>query len=250
MIKLGVRKHSGAIHKFISPSMSRSAFRNLFTVAACAAGFGLSSGEAAINFVGVTIPWKADSDSTADTIGGNTEWNAYIRPEGGAFLNDGNAAGTRFSVPLEVGIHTFEIFVQHQSWVDDSPPEPGSYINLFFGGRTNPGISAQLAGGNFGALAPLTAADIALVANDQDGSLVAPAGSLRHISFADGLQVDLIGLEMSIVGDTVSGFTAFPSGSEQDSMFRITLQVAIPEPGSTALALFGLTAFLWRRRRF
>ncbi len=211
----------------------------------CACG----TGQAAINFVGVTIPWKADSDSTADTIGGNTEWNAYIRPEGGAFLNDGNAAGTRFSVPLEVGIHTFEIFVQHQSWVDDSPPEPGSYINLFFGGRTNPGISAQLAGGNFGALAPLTAADIALVANDQDGSLVAPAGSLRHISFADGLQVDLIGLEMSIVGDTVSGFTAFPSGSEQDSMFRITLQVAIPEPSTALLSALGLTGLLLFRRR-
>jgi hypothetical protein len=216
-----------------------------------AAAFLCASGtsQAAINFVGVTIPWKSDSDSTADSIGGNADWNVYIRPEGGSFLNDGDGDATRFSVPLDVGTHTFEIFVQHQSWVDDSPPSPGSYINLFFGNRTTPDISAQLAGGNFGALAPLTAADIALVANDEDGSLVSPAGQLLHVSVADGLMVELVGLEMEIIDDTVSAYSAFPSGFEQDSLFRITLAVAIPEPSTGLLLGLGLGGLVFLRRR-
>ncbi|HUF62367.1 MAG TPA: PEP-CTERM sorting domain-containing protein, partial [Verrucomicrobiales bacterium] len=72
---------------------------------------------------------------------------------------------------------------------------------------------------------------------------------LLHISVADGLLVELVDLQMSIVDDTVSAFSAFPSGSEQDSMFRITLRVAIPEPSTALLSALGLAGLLVFRRR-
>ncbi|MEM7383462.1 MAG: hypothetical protein AAF514_00830 [Verrucomicrobiota bacterium] len=217
------------------------------------AAFQVTPALASISFVGVTVPWVQGADNdirtgTADTIGGNSQWNAYLRPTGGSLINSGDSANLRFAETLDDGTHNYQILLNHQSWVDNSPNNPGSYLNLFFeGDLSNPGISAKLAGGNAGALEPLTISDTALVHNDADGSMVAPAGSL---SFVSGLtQVTLTDMSFEVIDDTISGFKEFPTGQEQDSLINITLEVVtIPEPSSALLILLG-TPLLLRRKR-
>ena len=220
----------------------------LLSGALCLAG--VQSASAATSFVGVSVPWIQGQTGTlagqtdADTVGGNAGWNAYVRPVGGSFLNSGNGASTRFSIDLEPGLHTFEILLQSPTWADNSPDNPGSYLNLYFDGdRANPGISARLAGGNTGDLLPLTAGDLPMgVALNDAGGMSAPSGSL-----SSG-EVTLTSLEFLYdgVGDQVRAFDNFP-GDGADSMLVFTLDV-IPEPSSSLLALLGLGLFFRRRR--
>jgi len=216
----------------------------LLSGALCMAG--VQSASAATSFVGVSVPWiqgqtgNLPTQTDADTVGGNANWNAFVRPIGGSFLNSGNGASTRFSTELTAGSHTFEILLQSPTWADNSPDNPGSYLNLYFDGdRANPGISAKLAGGNTGDLQALSTADIALTINDADG-MSAPAGTL-----STGL-VTLTDFSMSVIGDDVRAYDNFP-GDGNDSMIVFTLDV-IPEPSSSLLALLGLGLFFRRRR--
>lgn len=216
----------------------------LLSGALCLAG--LQSATAATSFVGISVPWiqgqtgDLAGQTDADTVGGNTGWNAYVRPIGGSFLNSGDGAGTRFSFDLTPGSHTFEVLLQSPSWADNSPANPGSYLNLFFNDdRANPGISAKLAGGNVGDLQALSADDIALTLNDA-GGMSAPSGSLTSG------EATLVEFSMTTIDDTVQAFDNFP-GKGSDSMLVFTLNV-IPEPSSTMLALLGLTVFFRRRR--
>ena len=217
----------------------------LLSGALCLAG--LQSASAVTSFVGVSVPWiqgqtgALAGQTDADTVGGNAGWNAYVRPIGGSFLNSGNGASTRFSYELAPGSHTFEVLLQSPSWADNSPANPGSYLNLYFDDdRVNPGISAKLAGGNTGDLLALTSGDLALTLNDA-GGMSAPSGSLEA-----GL-VTLSSLSMSVVGDQVRAFDSFP-GDGADSTVVFTVDV-IPEPSSSLLALLGLGLFFRRRRR-
>ena len=217
----------------------------LLSGALCLAG--LQSASAVTSFVGVSVPWiqgqtgALAGQTDADTVGGNAGWNAYVRPIGGSFLNSGNGASTRFSYELAPGSHTFEVLLQSPSWADNSSANPGSYLNLYFDDdRVNPGISAELAGGNTGDLLALTSGDLALTLNDA-GGMSAPSGSLEA-----GL-VTLSSLSMSVVGDQVQAFDSFP-GDGMDSMLVFTVDV-IPEPSSSLLALLGLGLFFRRRRR-
>ena len=216
----------------------------LLSGALCLAG--LQSASAATSFVGVTVPWiqgqsgALAGQTDADTVGGNANWNAYVRPVGGSFLNSGNGANTRFSLDLDVGSHTFEVLLQSPSWADNSPDNPGSYLNLYFDGdRANAGISAKLAGGNTGDLQALSSADLAMTLNDA-GGMSAPAGTLSTAA------VTLSALSMEVVGDSVRAFDNFP-GDDVDSMIVFTLDV-VPEPSSSLLALLGLGLFFRRRR--
>ena len=208
---------------------------------------GVQSASAATSLGGISVPWIQGQTGTlsgqtdADTVGGNAGWNAYVRPIGGSFLNSGNGASTRFSYELTPGSHTFEVLLQSPSWADNSPANPGSYLNLYFDDdRVNPGISAKLAGGNTGDLLALNAGDLALTLNDA-GGMSAPSGSLEV-----GL-VTLSALSMSVVGDQVRAFDSFP-GDGVDSMVVFTVDVAIPEPSSSLLSLLGLGLFFRRRR--
>jgi hypothetical protein len=217
----------------------------LLSGALCLAG--LQSASAVTSFVGVSVPWiqgqtgALAGQTDADTVGGNAGWNAYVRPVGGSFLNSGNGASTRFSYELAPGSHTFEVLLQSPSWADNSPANPGSYLNLYFDDdRVNPGISAKLAGGNTGDLLALNAGDLALTLNDA-GGMSAPSGSLEVSD------VTLSALSMSVVGDQVQAFDSFP-GDGMDSMLVFTVDV-IPEPSSSLLALLGLGLFFRRRRR-
>ena len=204
------------------------------------------SSMAALSFLGATAVWNADSASTADTIGGNPAWNVYLRDSAGTYVNGGDGDDTRFSVDLTEGTHTFDLVLHHQSWVDGSVASPGLSLNLFFDDRATPGISAKLAGGNFGAIAALTAADLATVPNDLDGSSVAPAGSLSYQG--SDLKVSLTNLAFSTGPDDVDAFKSFPTGKELDSIVSVTLTV-VPEPSTGILALSGLLFFVSRRRR-
>ena len=217
----------------------------LLSGALCLAG--LQSASAVTSFVGVSVPWiqgqtgALAGQTDADTVGGNAGWNAYVRPIGGSFLNSGNGASTRFSYELAPGSHTFEVLLQSPSWADNSPANPGSYLNLYFDDdRVNPGISAKLAGGNTGDLLALTSGDLALTLNDA-GGMSAPSGSLEVSD------VTLSALSMSVVGDQVQAFDSFP-GDGMDSMLVFTVDVVIPEPSSSLLALLGLGLFFRRRR--
>jgi hypothetical protein len=217
----------------------------LLSGALCLAG--LQSASAVTSFVGVSVPWiqgqtgALAGQTDADTVGGNAGWNAYVRPVGGSFLNSGNGASTRFSYELAPGSHTFEVLLQSPSWADNSPANPGSYLNLYFDDdRVNPGISAKLAGGNTGDLLALNAGDLALTLNDA-GGMSAPSGSLEVSD------VTLSALSMSVVGDQVQAFDSFP-GDGMDSMLVFTVDVVIPEPSSSLLALLGLGLFFRRRR--
>src|SRR5690606_17713836 len=96
---------------------------------------------AATSMVGITVPWiqgqggELPGRTDADTIPDNSGWNAYLRPVGGAFVNSGDSTGLRFSIDLSVaGDFNYEVLLQHQSWVDDSVDNPGSYLNLYFNG--------------------------------------------------------------------------------------------------------------------
>lgn len=210
-----------------------------------------TSASAVVNLVGITVPWiqgaPTGRNSNGDTIGGNSEWNVYLRPVGGAFLNSGNGSSTRINFALEVGkTYNFEAVLHDTSWVDNSPPKPGSYLNLYFNGNLgNPGISGKLAGGNTGALSALTAADIPNIKNDLDGSLVAPAGSLSFLSGSE--RVTLSSLTMLSGAEAVGAFDNLPVGSG-DSILRFTLGV-VPEPSSSLLALIGMGLAFFRRRR-
>jgi hypothetical protein len=210
------------------------------------------SAPAATNLVGVSVPWiEGQSGALAtqtdgDTVPGNTGWNSYIRATGGSFVNGGDGPPTRFSLGLTPGIYNFEVVLQHTSWVDDSPNNPGSYLNLFFNDdRVNPGISAKLSGGNTGDLQALTTSDLALVVNDDKG-MSAPAGSLV---FSDNEHiVTMTDFSMSLIGDEVKAFEAFP-GEGADSQLNFSLNVSvIPEPSVSLLALLGAGLFFRRRR--
>ncbi len=211
----------------------------------------LQTASAVTNLVGVSVPWIEGqtgilpTQTDGDTIGGNTGWNAYIRPVGGSFLNSGNGPSTRFSIELTPGTYNFEIVLQHGSWADNSPNNPGSVLNLFFNDNyADPGISAKLSGGNVGDLQPLTTDDFALVINDE-GGMTAPAGSLV---FSDGSHiVTMTDFSMEVIGDEVQAFESFPGGGE-DSSLKFTLDVVIPEPSTSLLTLLGV-GFLLRRRR-
>lgn len=213
----------------------------------------IQTSSASLNLVGISVPWiEGQTGALArrtdgDTVGGNNGWNAYLRPVGGSFVNSGDGAGLRFDLSLEAGSYSYEVLLQHGSWADNSPNSPGSYLNLFFDGdRANPGISAKLAGGNTGAVAALTTADIDQVRNDLNG-LVAPAGSLEYDN--GQFSVTLTDMSLVTVGDTVGAFSDLPSGNGEDSLLSFTLNVeAIPEPSTSLLALLGL-GFLFRRRR-
>ena len=215
----------------------------------------VQSATAAVNFVGVSVPWIEGQTgdlprrTDGDTVGGNTGWNAFLRPTGGSFVNSGNGAGTRFSLALQPGANNFEVVLQTSSWVDSSPNSPGSYLNVFLSDRANPAISAQLAGGNSGDLAALSAGDVpgGVVINDA-GGLAAPSGSLVWDNGVD--QVTLTSMSFGVIGDTVGAFSEFPSGFGEDSVISFTLDVApVPEPSSTLLLLLGGCFAFARRRR-
>jgi hypothetical protein len=227
------------------------------TLAVTAAFIAMQAAPAfsAITITGASLVWAEDSNtdpsSFADTIGGNDRWNLYVRPAGASdFLNTDNGATTRFEASLNLGdTATWEIFVNSSSWGDNTVANPGSYLNLFVGDRSGPAISARLTAGNSGALAPLTSSTLALVPNDADGSLVAPAGSLSYLSGSERLQVT--GLSFSVVPDTVSSFKDLPDGSgagAPDTMIRVDL-VVVPEPSTGLLMLLGAASLFLRRRR-
>lgn len=212
----------------------------------------MHSASAVTNLVGISVPWiegqtgNLPTQTDGDTVGGNTGWNAYVRPVGGSFLNSGNGPSTRFSIDLTPGTYNFEVVLQHGSWADNSPTNPGSLLNLFFNdNRSDPGISAKLSGGNVGDLEALTTADYALTINDA-GGMAAPAGSLV---FSDAEHiVTMSAFSMSVIGDEVQAFESFPGGGE-DSALAFSLDVVvIPEPSTSLLAFLGL-GLLMRRRR-
>lgn len=235
----------------LSKIMNKRPLSFLLSGALCLAV--LPSASAATNLVGVSVPWiegqtgELPTQTDGDTVPGNTGWNAYIRPIGGSFVNSGDSDSTRFSLELTPGTYNYEVVLQHPSWADDSPNNPGSFLNLFFNGdRVNPGISAKLSGGNTGDLEALTVADLALAVNDA-GGMSAPAGTLV---FADNENiVTLSGFSMSVIGDEVQAFESFPGGGN-DSALAFTLDVeVIPEPSTTSLLAFLGVALLLRRRR-
>lgn len=230
--------------------MNKSPLTLLLSGAICLAA--LQSASAVTNLVGVSVPWiegqtgALPTQTDGDTVGGNTGWNAYIRTVGGSFVNSGDGPSTRFSIDLTPGTYNFEVVLQHGSWADNSPNNPGSHLNLFFNdNRVDPGISAKLSGGNTGDLQALSAGDLALVVNDA-GGMSAPAGSLVY---ADNENiVTLTEFSMSVIGDEVQAFEGLPGGGE-DSALSFTLDVqVIPEPSTSLLALLGLGFFLRRRR--
>src|SRR5690606_20324743 len=99
----------------------------------------VNASTAATSMVGISYPYiegqsgELPGRTDADTIPDNSGWNAYLRPVGGAFVNSGDSTGLRFSVDLSVaGEYNYELLLQHQSWVDDSVDNPGSYLNLYF----------------------------------------------------------------------------------------------------------------------
>lgn len=231
--------------------MIRRPLSLLLSGAICLAAF--QSASAVTNLVGVSVPWIEGqsgpfaNQTDGDTVGGNTGWGAFIRPTGGSFVNSGDGPSTRFSIDLALGANSFEVVLQHPSWADNSPNNPGSYLNLFFNGnRSEPGISAKLSGGNTGDLQALTTSDLALAVNDA-GGMAAPAGTLV---FADNENfVTLTDFSMSVIGDEVQAFESFP-GDGPDSQLSFTLNVAvIPEPSTSLLALLGLSGLFLRRRR-
>ena len=227
------------------------------TLAAAAGVLALQAVPAysAITVTGATLVWAQDSttdpSSYADTIGGNDRWNLYVRPAGATdFLNIDDGAETRFEASLNLGdTATWEFFVNTTSWGDNTVANPGSYLNLFVGDRSGPAISAQLTGGNTGDVAPLTASTVALVPNDADGSLVAPAGTLSYSNGAERLVVT--GMSFASVGDTVSSFKDLPDlagVASPDTLISVDLEV-VPEPSTGILMLLGLSGWLFRRRR-
>jgi hypothetical protein len=232
----------------------KSTLKLLSATAISALALGAAgNADAAVSLTGASLVWAEDSttnpSSYADTLGGNGAWNVYVRPVGGTFANSGNGASTAIDIPLSPGVNEFEIWVHHESWGDNTVTNPGSYLNLFMGDRSGPGISARLSGGNFGNLTALTTSQVALVPNVSDGALVAPA---RQLSFTapSGDIVTLTSMAISTAPDTVSAFNSNPTGVHQDTLINISVSVdAIPEPSTGLLSLLGATLLLFRRRR-
>lgn len=81
--------------------------------------------------------------------------------------------------------------------------------------------------------------------NDDKG-MSAPAGSLV---FSDNEHiVTMTDFSMSLIGDEVKAFEAFP-GEGADSQLNFSLNVSvIPEPSVSLLALLGAGLFFRRRR--
>lgn len=210
----------------------------------------------AITVTGATLVWAEDSESDpgsyADTIGGNDRWNIYVRPSGASdFLNRDDGASSRFEATLNLGdTATWEFYVNSTSWGDNTVSSPGSYLNLFVGDRSGPAISARLTGGTTGVVAPLTTSEVALVPNDADGSLVAPAGRTRFS--AGGEALEITGIRFDSAPDTVSSFKDLPDVTgfgAPDTVIFVDVAVIIPEPSTGLLLLLGSAAFLFRRRR-
>lgn len=221
----------------------------LSAIALSAAG----NADAAVSLTGASLVWAEDSttnpSSFADTLGGNGAWNVYVRPVGGAFANSGDGASTAIDIPLSPGVNELEIWVHHESWGDNTVTNPGSYLNLFLGDRSGPGISARLSGGNSGNLTPLTTDQVALVPNVSDGALVAPASQLSFTA-ASGDIVTLTSMSISTAPDTVSAFNSNPTGVHQDTLINVSVNVnPIPEPSTGLLGLLGASLLLFRRRR-
>ena len=206
--------------------------------------------EAAVTLSGASIVWAADSttnpSSFADTLGGNGTWNLYVRPAGGSFVNSGDDSATAVSLDLAPGNHDLEIWVHHESWGDNAVVNPGSYLNLFVGDRSEPAISARLSAGNDGTLAPLTTSQVAQVPNVSDGSLVAPAGTLHWESGPESVTLNT--MRISVADDTVSAFSAVPTEVHKDTVIAVNLTV-VPEPSTGLLALLGASVLAFRRRR-
>jgi hypothetical protein len=236
----------------------KSTFLTIFAATIGLLVIQAGTANAAISISGATLVWAADPsddpNSFADTIGGNARWNIYVRPEGATdFLNSDDGASTRFEAPaLSLGdTATWEFFVNTASWGDNTVNNPGSYLNLFVGDRSGPAISVRLTGGNVTAVAPLTSSLLALIPNDADGALVAPAGRLSYDSGLDRLTVT--GLKFETVDDTVSSFKDLPDlqgAGSPDTKITVNLEVVlVPEPSTGFLAILGASLLFFRRRR-
>ena len=201
------------------------------------------------------IGFSASSDGSAlggeiwNTRGADGWYNLYVI-EGaadGVFINSGDGAEARISIPLTEGTHTFTLFGEIGAEV------PHQALNLFFDGDdVNPGISvvAEL---NQSATPPFPAFTLAGAAGSRalDGeTLVNGAGTLLFTSGA--ASVELTDFRWSVPNvynlDRVDAVTVGPNGN-RDAIGQFTLQVTVPEPSGTCLA--GSLAAIWvaRRRR-
>jgi hypothetical protein len=235
----------------------KSTFLTIFAATIGLLVIQAGTGNAAVTVTGATLVWAADPsndpNSYADTIGGNDRWNIYVRPEGATdFLNTDDGASTRFEASLSLGeTATWEFFVNTASWGDNTVNNPGSYLNLFVGDRSGPAISVRLTGGNTTAVAPLTSSLLALVPNDADGALVAPAGSLLY-NAGGGEALQVTGLKFESVEDTVSSFKDLPDSAgvgAPDTKITLNVAVVVPEPSTGFLAILGASLLFFRRRR-
>ena len=93
----------------------------------------------------------------------------------------------------------------------------------------------------------LTDAQVALVPNVSNGSLVAPAGTLSW-SGSGTESVVVTSMSIGSADDTVSAFNSNPTGVHLDTVITVGITV-VPESSAGLLALLGASLLVLRRRR-
>lgn len=182
-----------------------------------------------------------------NTLGGDIVPNLYVK-SAGSFLNSGNGASTRISVPLTPGSHSFTLYG------DAELPFVPSYfgLNLFFDGQTNPGISVFAAINSTSFSVDGNSKTPRLTSIPPFTGLLAPGAN--SLTYAD---VTLTGFSFKapnvLKQDKVSLFSNNPD-CENDFVGSLTLNVASPAPVPLPPALpllasaLGLTGLLARRK--
>lgn len=193
--------------------------------------------------------WGAANDGTWtggfwDTLAGGGGWNAYfLDPNTLAPLTSGDTSATltpNLLVPQNLLYAT---------------AAEGNYdflgINLYFDGSATPGISAvmDIANGTFSSISNLVST------YGLSGGIEAGSGSLSFTNGSGTVSLNawaFTQVNNNGVADFVGPADSLPDGGPGDNAALLGFTAggaAAPEPGTLALGLLGLAAFVRRRRR-